>query len=71
MKILLTRLGKNSKMVIAGDITQIDLPNNNESGLTHAMNKLNHILDISFINFTTVDVVRHKLVKKIIEAYNN
>ncbi len=71
MKMLLTRLGKNSKMVIAGDITQIDLPNNNESGLIHAMNKLNHILDISFINFTTVDVVRHKLVKKIIEAYNN
>ena len=71
MKMLLTRLGKNSKMVIAGDITQIDLPNNNESGLIHAMNKLNHISDISFIKFTTVDVVRHKLVKKIIEAYNN
>ena len=71
MKMLLTRLGKNSKMVIAGDITQIDLPDNNKSGLIHAMDKLNHISDISFINFTTVDVVRHKLVKKIIEAYNN
>ena len=69
MKMFLTRLGKNSKMVIAGDITQIDLIEKNESGLTNAQKKLNKIKDISFIELTKVDVVRHKLVQKIIEAY--
>ena len=69
MKMFLTRLGRNSKMVIAGDITQIDLPNNNESGLIDATKKLNLINDIEFINLTKDDVVRHTLVRKIIDAY--
>ncbi|MBD42480.1 MAG: phosphate starvation-inducible protein PhoH [Pelagibacteraceae bacterium] len=69
MKMFLTRLGKNSKMVIAGDITQIDLTNKNESGLINAQKKLSSINDIEFIKLTAKDVVRHKLVQKIIEAY--
>ena len=69
MKMLLTRLGRNSKMVIAGDVTQIDLPKNIESGLTNASKKLSEIDDIAFINLTKKDVVRHKVVQKIIEAY--
>ena len=69
MKMLLTRLGRNSKMVIAGDVTQIDLPKNIESGLTNASKKLSEIDDIAFINLTKNVVVRHKVVQKIIEAY--
>ena len=52
MKMFLTRLGKNSKMVVAGDITQIDLPQNMESGLTNASKKLSKINDIAFIHLT-------------------
>ena len=69
IKMFLTRLGKNSKIVIAGDITQIDLIEKNDSGLINAQKKLNKIKDIGFIELTKVDVVRHKLVQKIIEAY--
>ena len=69
MKMFLTRLGKNSKMVIAGDITQIDLPEKIKSGLINAIKKLKTINDIEIINLTKIDVVRHKLVQKIIEAY--
>ena len=65
----LTRLGKNSKMVVVGDITQIDLVSEKESGLKHALKKLNKISDIGFIELNEKDVVRHDLVKKIINAY--
>ena len=65
----LTRLGENSKMVITGDVTQIDLPLNNKSGLVDAVNNLKKVKDISFVNLTDKDVVRHPLVQKIIKAY--
>ena len=69
MKMFVTRLGKNSKMIIAGDITQIDLADNMESGLINARKKLNKVKDIKFIELTKNDVVRHKLVQRIIDAY--
>jgi phosphate starvation-inducible PhoH-like protein len=70
MKMFLTRLGFESKAVITGDVTQIDLPDNKRSGLTEAVNLLSHIDGISFRYFTEVDVVRHPLVQKIIKAYD-
>ena len=69
MKMFLTRLGKNSQMVIVGDVTQIDLVTENESGLKDAQKKLKNIKDIGFIELFEEDVVRHDLVKKIINAY--
>lgn len=69
MKMFLTRLGFNSKMVITGDITQIDLGKNITSGLVHAIKILSDVKEIKFINFSTVDVMRHPLVSKIIEKY--
>ena len=59
MKMFLTRLGENSKMVITGDVTQIDLPLKNKSGLKDAINNLKKIKDISFVYLTENDVVRH------------
>ena len=70
MKMFLTRLGENSKMVITGDITQIDLPFKNKSGLIDAINNLKKIKDISFVYLTEKDVVRHPLVQKIVKAYD-
>lgn len=69
IKMFLTRLGFNSKMVITGDITQIDLPETKKSGLVDAMHVLRNIDEISVIRFTEKDVVRHKLVQDIIKAY--
>ena len=69
MKMFLTRLGKNSQMVIVGDITQIDLISEKDSGLKDALKKLGKINDIGFIELNEKDVVRHELVKKIINAY--
>ena len=69
MKMFLTRLGENSKMVITGDLTQIDLPEKKKSGLFHATKILRNIHDISILEFTQKDVVRHKLVQDIIRAY--
>lgn len=69
MKMFLTRLGFNSKMVVTGDITQIDLPDGKKSGLLQAMKILKDIPDISICRFTEKDVVRHKLVQDIIKAY--
>lgn len=69
MQMFLTRLGFNSKAVITGDITQIDLPPDKSSGLIHAKKILNKIQGISFSSFTDVDVVRHPLVQEIILAY--
>lgn len=69
LKMFLTRLGFNSKMVINGDITQIDLKNQRDSGLAAAFNLLKDINDIAFVTLTSKDVVRHPLVQKIIDAY--
>ena len=70
MKMFLTRLGFRSKMVITGDVTQIDLPKGSQSGLIHARDILKKIKGIRFIHFNENDVVRHELVKKIIKAYD-
>lgn len=70
MKMFLTRLGFNSKAVITGDITQIDLPSDKRSGLVTAMHILNNIPEIKFIKFSDKDVVRHPLVSKIVRAYD-
>tara|TARA_B100000965_G_C19554518_1_gene741557 strand:+ start:595 stop:1539 length:945 start_codon:yes stop_codon:yes gene_type:complete len=69
MKMFLTRLGRNSQMVVVGDTTQIDLVSKNDSGLVDASKKLNKIDDIGFITLEEDDVVRHDVVKKIIHAY--
>jgi phosphate starvation-inducible PhoH-like protein len=69
MKMFLTRLGFNSTAVITGDITQIDLPRDHDSGLKHVINILNDIDGISFNFFTANDVVRHQIVSDIIRAY--
>ena len=69
MKMFLTRLGVTSKAIITGDITQIDLPTNDESGLIDAANVLTKIAGISFVYFEVTDVVRHRLVINIIKAY--
>ena len=71
MKMFLTRLGKNSKMVIVGDKTQIDLVSKKDSGLLDSEEKLINLSDIGFIYLNDKDVVRHDLVKKIINAYEN
>ncbi len=69
MKMFLTRLGNGSKMVITGDITQIDLPSGVKSGLKEAVKILKNIKDIKHVTFSEKDVVRHKLVQDIIKAY--
>ncbi len=69
MKMFLTRMGFNSKAVITGDITQIDLPKEKRPGLVDAIDVLDNIKGIEFVRFTKNDVVRHKLVMKIISAY--
>jgi phosphate starvation-inducible PhoH-like protein len=69
MKMFLTRLGYQTKAVITGDITQIDLPGNKSSGLIEASTLLKHIKGIRFVSFNKHDVIRHKLVSDIIEAY--
>ena len=70
MKMFLTRLGFNSKMVITGDITQIDLPETKQSGLIEALKVLRNVEDIAQNRFTEKDVVRHKLVQDIVRAYD-
>ena len=69
IKMFLTRLGFNSKMVITGDITQIDLPDAGKSGLVDAIRVLKNVDDIAIVRFSEKDVVRHKLVQDIIKAY--
>ena len=69
MKMFLTRIGFNSKAVVTGDITQIDLPRNQKSGLKHAMEVLNGVEGLSFNFFDTVDIVRHPVVARIVKAY--
>jgi phosphate starvation-inducible PhoH-like protein len=70
MKMFLTRMGEGSRMVITGDVTQIDLPKGKKSGLMHATAILKNIEGIGIIRLTAKDVVRHSLVMKIIKAYS-
>ena len=69
MKMFLTRMGKSAKFIINGDLTQIDLHDTKKSGLLHAKKILKNIKNISFINLDEKDIIRHKLVKQIINAY--
>ena len=69
MKMVLTRMGYGSKAVINGDLTQIDLPKNITSGLSHVLNVMNEVKEIGVTEFNSSDVVRHPLVRKIIDAY--
>lgn len=71
MKMFLTRMGNNAKFIITGDATQIDLPAKQPSGLLQAITKLKKVEGISFIELDEDDVIRHKLVRKIIEKYEN
>jgi phosphate starvation-inducible PhoH-like protein len=71
IKMFLTRMGPNSKVIINGDLSQIDLPPHTKSGLKEAVKILKEIKGISFIHFTSKDVIRHKIVKDIIDAYQN
>lgn len=71
MKMFLTRMGSSAKFIITGDISQIDLPKNQKSGLLHAINILNKEKKIGFLQLSESDVIRHKLVQLIIKAYNN
>jgi phosphate starvation-inducible PhoH-like protein len=71
IKMFLTRLGMNAKMIVTGDVTQIDLPASTTSGLIQAMQILRDVKGIGRIEFTKKDIVRHKLVQHIVEAYEN
>ena len=70
MKMFLTRMGANSKMIVTGDISQIDLPKHQKSGMKEAVNVLRNTEGIGFIHLDSSDVVRHRLVKNMIEAYD-
>jgi phosphate starvation-inducible protein PhoH and related proteins len=70
MKMFLTRLGENSRMVVTGDLSQVDLPQGTRSGLRDAVDALQGVDGISFINFTSTDVVRHPLVSRMVDAYD-
>ena len=69
IKMFLTRMGMNTKMIVTGDMTQIDLPSSQKSGLVQAMHILKNVKGISFIELNKKDIVRHKLVTRIVEAY--
>jgi phosphate starvation-inducible PhoH-like protein len=69
MKMFLTRLGFGSKVVVTGDITQVDLPGDQRSGLRVVRDILGDVEDIHFANLTSADVVRHRLVGEIVDAY--
>lgn len=69
IKMFLTRMGSNTKMIITGDLTQIDLPQHQNSGLLHAQRILNGVPGIGFVTLNKKDIVRHKLVTRIVEAY--
>ncbi len=71
LKMFLTRMGINAKFVVTGDMSQIDLPRHSDSGLIHAFKLLHGIKGIAFVEFDTSDIVRHRLVKDIVNAYNN
>lgn len=71
MKMILTRLGEGSKMVVTGDPSQVDLPNRSDSGLTHAMHLLGGLKGIGVAELSAEDIVRHELVARIVRAYDN
>ncbi len=71
MKMFLTRLGFGSRMVVTGDVTQIDLPSGTKSGLKVVQDILHDVDDLAFIQLNSKDVVRHKLVSRIVEAYES
>ncbi|MDX5447827.1 MAG: PhoH family protein, partial [Bacteroidota bacterium] len=70
MKMFLTRMGRSAKFIVTGDTSQVDLPRNQRSGLIEAMRILEGVKDISFVHLDEKDVIRHKLVKQIINAYS-
>jgi phosphate starvation-inducible PhoH-like protein len=70
LKMFLTRMGPNSKVIVTGDVSQIDLPQKQKSGLVEALNLLSGVEGIEFVQLEGSDVVRHRLVRKIIEAYD-
>ena len=69
IKMFLTRMGMNTKMIVTGDMTQIDLPSSQSSGLVQAMRILKGVKGISFVELNKKDIVRHKLVERIVDAY--
>ena len=69
IKMFLTRMGMNTKMIVTGDMTQIDLPSSQTSGLVQALRILKGVKGISFVELNKKDIVRHKLVERIVEAY--
>ena len=69
MKMFLTRMGKHAKFIITGDVSQVDLPRHQKSGLIESLERLSNVEGISVVRLTTTDVIRHRLVKKIIEAF--
>ena len=69
IKMFLTRMGMNTKMIVTGDMTQIDLPSTQKSGLSEALRILKHIPEIAVVELTKKDIVRHRLVTRIVEAY--
>ena len=71
IKMFLTRMGMNSKMIVTGDMTQIDLPPRQTSGLVQALRILKNVNGLAVIRLTKKDIVRHKLVERIVEAYDN
>jgi phosphate starvation-inducible protein PhoH and related proteins len=70
MKMILTRLGENSRMVVTGDLSQVDLPPGVTSGLADALEILDDVEGIALVHFTAADVVRHGLVTRIVRAYD-
>ena len=70
IKMFLTRMGMNTKMIITGDMTQIDLPRTQSSGLIQALRILRDVKGISIVELTKKDIVRHKLVERIVDAYD-
>ena len=70
LKMFLTRMGKSAKFIVTGDVSQIDLPKNQKSGLKKALNLFNDVTGIELVTLNEEDVVRHPLVKKIIKVFN-
>ena len=70
MKMFLTRLGENARMVVTGDLSQIDLPGGITSGLSHAIRTLERVEGVAAVQLSTEDVVRHELVSRIVSAYD-
>ncbi|MGH7137696.1 MAG: PhoH family protein, partial [Pirellulales bacterium] len=70
MKMFLTRMGRNSKIVVSGDATQVDLPSHTQSGLIDAMRRLKGIEGLTHVRLSNADIVRHRLVREIVRAYD-